>query len=364
MTQVDTAQSPDSQAMEERYRQAQAILQGYTTTSLVQNDTVFPHWIVDSNEQSMDIFWYERAHSSGKEYRLVDAKNASNTIAFDHALFANALAIASNQEINAQDLPISHIGMMGSPLTVSFTAFSQRWQYSVEKQVCQIFKKSTLNAGEALSPNGKRVAFARDYNLWVRDVSTGKEQALTLDGTSDFAYAVAGSAWGGQSSIIAEQIALWSPDSSQLLTVKRDKREVCITPSVASIPSDGNTRPQLNQVKIANSGDKHIEIFSLLAINVDTGESCYADYAPMPACVNEYHGFFESKLAFWAENSQQTYYIDQEQGDQIVRLVEFNTRTGGTRVLFEETSETQINILPDAMALAVHQFLPKSKELI
>ena len=123
-----------SSVMEKRYQQAQAIIQGYTTTNLVQNDSVFPHWIIDSNNQSMDMFWYERAYPLGKEYRLVDARNASNTIAFDHALFANALAMASSQEINAQDLPISHIAITASPLTVSFTAFSQRWQYSIEKK--------------------------------------------------------------------------------------------------------------------------------------------------------------------------------------------------------------------------------------
>ena len=121
--------------MEKRYQQAQAFMQGYTTTNLVQNESIFPHWIVDTNNKSINMFWYERAYQSGKQYRLVDAKNATNTVAFDHTHFANALAIVSKQDINAQDLPISHIGMTGSPLTVSFTAFSQRWQYSVEKQV-------------------------------------------------------------------------------------------------------------------------------------------------------------------------------------------------------------------------------------
>lgn len=32
------------------------------------------------------------------------------------------------------------------------------------------------------SPDGKRTAFVRDFNLWVRDVATGKETQLTKDG--------------------------------------------------------------------------------------------------------------------------------------------------------------------------------------
>src|SRR6185295_14495837 len=39
------------------------------------------------------------------------------------------------------------------------------------------------------SPDGKRTAFIRDWNLWVRDVASGKETALTSDGVKDFGYA-------------------------------------------------------------------------------------------------------------------------------------------------------------------------------
>ena len=74
MTQVDTAQTPDSQAMEERYRRAQALIQGFGTKSLVQNETIFPHWIVDDSNTRTDCFWNERGtrvgNRSGREYRL------------------------------------------------------------------------------------------------------------------------------------------------------------------------------------------------------------------------------------------------------------------------------------------------------
>src|SRR6266436_8963357 len=39
---------------------------------------------------------------------------------------------------------------------------------------------------ESRSPDGKRAAYIRDYNLWVRDIATGRETQLTTDGQKDF----------------------------------------------------------------------------------------------------------------------------------------------------------------------------------
>src|SRR6266704_2537038 len=48
---------------------------------------------------------------------------------------------------------------------------------------------------ESLSPDGKRAAFIRSYNLWVRDVATGRETQLTTDGQKDFGYATDNAGW-------------------------------------------------------------------------------------------------------------------------------------------------------------------------
>ena len=354
----------DSSIMEKRYQQSQVFMQGYATTNLVQNETIFPHWIIDINNKTTNTFWYERVTPAGKQYRLVDAKNANNTTAFNHRLFANALAKASNQQVDEQDLPISHITITLSPLVVSFTAFDQCWQYKSEKDLCQKLDTIIVKNDEILSPDGKKIAFTHNYNLWMREVATGKEKALTLDGTEDFDYAGKGLAWGGLSSFCPCQPALWSPDSSRLLTVKRDRRQVQSTPLVTHMPTDGSVRPQLKRTKVAYPGDPQIETYQLLAINTESGDSCYADYHPMPAAQNEFYEFFLAKLASWVSDSRHAYFIEQTQGDQVLRLVKLDTHTGLTQVLFEETSKTHIDLKADHQRLSCLQFLPESNELI
>ena len=46
-----------------------------------------------------------------------------------------------------------------------------------------------------VSPDRTKVAFIRDWNLWVRDLQTGKETQLTTDGVKDFGYATDNAGW-------------------------------------------------------------------------------------------------------------------------------------------------------------------------
>ena len=83
-----------------------------------------------------------------------------------------------------------------SVVTVSFVAFDQHWLFSSENNQCQAIESPVIKCDEALSPDGKRIAFVRDYNLWLRDVDSGEEWAVTFDGEEDYAYGSGSTAWG------------------------------------------------------------------------------------------------------------------------------------------------------------------------
>ena len=92
-----------NKTMLERYEYAQTLLQGLpNSNSLIRNDTVFPHWIPYTDQSMSNCFWYRRQTVEGKEYRLVDADAASNTLAFDHDALASALSNALTIDKEAQ----------------------------------------------------------------------------------------------------------------------------------------------------------------------------------------------------------------------------------------------------------------------
>src|SRR5678815_116275 len=53
----------------------------------------------------------------------------------------------------------------------------------------------TGGAAGVVSPDGKRSAFIREWNLWVRDIATGQERQLTTDGVENFGYATDNAGW-------------------------------------------------------------------------------------------------------------------------------------------------------------------------
>ncbi len=67
---------------------------------------------------------------------------------------------------------------------------------------------------QVMSPDGKRAAFIRDWNLWVRDVASGEERQLTKDGVKDFGYATDNAGWASSD----RAMLLWSPDSKKIAT--------------------------------------------------------------------------------------------------------------------------------------------------
>lgn len=326
------------EATTDKYRRAQTIMQGLLTTNMVMNTTIVPTWIEGS-----DFFWYLRETKTGKEYRLVNARKENNESAFNHSLLSEVLSAAVNQAVNKDDLPIRIGKITLNPLQVRFAAFEKSWLFDSQTNSCT--EIDVFLSDWEMSPDGKCVLFDRDFNLWVRELESGKERQLTKDGVADFAYGAYGSAWGvppggGETKLQAS----WSPDGKTILTAQRDRRMVKELPVMHHVPLDGSIRPQVEFTKISYPGDEHIETLRIVAIDVQSGIAQEANYRNIPVTRSDW-GLISSDLAWWAEDSRRAYFIDMERDYKTVRLVEFNTSNGETNILFKETSETQINLM-------------------
>lgn len=358
-----------------RYQRAAKFIDGAFSNNLVRNATVFPVWL-----ENTDCFWYERAvfvsgnkEAAGtinKEFRIVNASTSSNKLAFDHEEMASLLASHTGESINAGNLPINNVKMIPNlrdlsrqPIAeVHFNALGREWQFNVSVGTCEEIRPLALK-NERLSPDRKKVAFKRDHNLWLRNLENGEEKQLTTDGEADLSYAEAGSAWGHETEIDLEPQAIFSPDSSFIFTVQRDRRQVKSFPVLNHVPTGGNVRPTVDYCKIAFPGDEHVETLRVVAINCHTYEVRPAHYPQIPTTRNSY-GFFSSELGWWGKDSRRAYFIDVDSNYKTARLVEFDVATGSTRILFEETSETHINLMLNADERPALKPLPDSDELL
>ncbi|HVS59101.1 MAG TPA: DPP IV N-terminal domain-containing protein [Gemmatimonadaceae bacterium] len=122
-------------------------------------------------------------------------------------------------------------------------------------------RRAGRTAPEIMSPDGKRAAFIRAYNLWVRDVATGHETQLTSDGVKDFGYATDNAGW-----IRSERpILLWSPDSRKIATFQQDERGV----GEMYLVNTKVGHPELQAWKYPLPGDSIITTIQRVIIDVD-----------------------------------------------------------------------------------------------
>jgi len=337
-----------------RYERAQSIVQGIMTRRVVLNDGVFPHWI-----GSTSYFWYQRETLEGKTFCLVNAETKSNTVAFDHQTLAAALATVSGQCVNTDDLPIKVTGLqladaISSVTVVHFSAYEKHWVFNTQNLQCNAIELPAAKEQGTVSPDGSYTAFVKDHNLWMRDTATNEERALTTDGTADYHYAAAPASASVQ--------LLWSPDSKQVLTHQLDLRNLTERAMVEHVPQDGSVHTQLHITKAPYPGDKHIEMYRLLVIDVVRGEQqTINDNIRLWKFGN---GFFtDEKLSFWNANSEEVYYVDVVRGSKAVRLHAFNTQAATNTVLIEDTADFYVKLTHND-AMPELKFLPDTNELI
>lgn len=209
-----TAQQPQAGApaalTRADYARAEKFM-GYNTTPLVLHSGVHATWLPDGR------FWYRTTTETGSEAVLVDPATGARS---------------------ACDLPAcvdrSGGGRGGG--------------------------RDSALLSYARSPDGRREAFIRDWNLWVRDVATGKETALTTDGVKDFGYATDNAGWQRSD----HPIVLWSPDSKKIATFQQDQREV----GEMYLVDTRVGHPTLHAWKYPLPGDKVVTMIQRVIIDV------------------------------------------------------------------------------------------------
>ncbi len=358
---------PSVREMLARYRRAEYLEQGSNTKKVAFNTRVVPTWIKDT-----DSFWYKRENKTGHQYRIVDAAKHKSWAPFNRS-FARVLAEASGQEVDVDNLPLGDLDIDLTAHTATFTAFGKGWIYHAKQKKCREVKP--WMALWKISPDGRKAIFRRDNNLWLYDMASGKESPLTTDGDELNFYAGSNTVYGwGHQNRGTTLEAVWSPDSKKVFTVLIDTRKVKRGPPLVEyVPADGSLRPRIQEFRpdisrdrrVAFAEDEHIECYQPLVIDVETGHIQKARHAPCPIFYPHYSGFFSGFQGWWGSDSRRAWFIRLERGGKKAHLVEFDTATGNTRQLIEETSDTLVRLIPShSHTKTLISYLPDTNELV
>lgn len=316
--------------LQARYARA-AAWQDHDRQHFVLNSEVLPSWIAGT-----DTFWYPRQTDQGKRYVVFDAAKGTRVDAFDHAALASQLAAATGKSVSPDALPLQDLWLQARPRVATFSAFGKSWHYDVARQHLTEDTGTTRDRQSLLiSPDGARALFLKDSNLWVRNLATGEERALTTDGVKYNAYGSLPSVMGIEG---GRPQAMWSPDSRRVFTAQVDDREVLELPSLDFAPANGSVRPLAHSVRGALPGDEHITRYRLVILDATTGQQVVVRNPTLPAVRMILTPFGDGR-AWWSADGATAYVVEIERGERTARLLAIDAATGATHALFEEQAE-------------------------
>ena len=249
------------------YTRAESFMD-YEVNPLVYHEVVRDGWLVDGR------FWFRDVGPDGATYRLVDPAKGTNVEAFDTAKLALGLAAAMAQGMDARRLAVADFTLADGDRTVFALVGGEWWRCDLSGAgVCLQSDEARAHATNerhggkdeqavfAVSPDRTKVAFLRDWNLWVRDEATGKETALTTDGVEDYGYATDNAGWVHTD----RPVLVWSPDSKKIATYRQDQQktgEMYLVPVVVG-------HPQLEVLKYPLAGDNDVTMIERVVVDVD-----------------------------------------------------------------------------------------------
>ena len=264
------------------YKKAEQQL-SWNTSKLVDRMNVRPTWTEDGK------FWYQNLIANGTEYVLYDLKTKFKKIMDDKSA-----------------LPKEPKGPV----------------YDRRKEV--------------ISPDGKKVVYINNWNLFVRDLDSGAETQLTKDGIENFGYATDNAGWRQSDA----PIVLWSPDSKKIATYQQDQRHVSDMYLVKTTVG----APELQSWKYPLPQDEKVIQIHRVIIDLENDKVIRLKVDPDPRrgtlCDDiSCSGYFDDNQ--WSDDGKQLAFVSSSRDHKIAQFRIADAETGDVKDYHREVVATQ-----------------------
>ena len=327
------AQDATRQVTAADYTRAERFL-SQNTNSLVFGASVSAQWLGDGR------FWYRSMVPGGTEFVMVDPSEGTRERAFDHEQIANVLNAVSGEAFESLSLPLNGLSLEGNDLEATVGP-PGHFRCNLTEYSCEsvaVTPGPTVSRLEVVSPDARNAVFIRDHNLWVRDLGTGDESALTTDGVEDFGYGTNNAGWTRSD----RPILKWSPDSRKIATFRHDARGV----GMMYLVNTQVGHPQLDAWRYPLPEDSVIFRISRVVLNLDRpAEDRMVSLAMPPdqhrsTCSDHISCGGSFGDVEWSLDSEHIVFVSSARDHKTATVRIANTSTGAVTVLFEEVEET------------------------
>ena len=336
------------------YERAAKML-GDRTAPLVDHAVLGPAWLDDGS-----LVYRERTNGVERVLRL-DPATGKSAPAFNAKALADAMNLAAGgkgKPVQADKLPPLQIGLDADG---SLRLAGMQGDFRCGADGCRALEKA--KSGDepgSPSPDGKREAFIRDWNLWLRDLASGKETQLTFDGKPDYGYATDNAGWMHTDSAIV----VWSPDGRKLASFQQDQRKT----SSMTLVGTNNGAPKVEQWKYPFVGDKDVTMIERLVVDL-SGAAPKMVRLQMPpdqhrsTCSDDIVCDEGWEDVQWAQDGKSLAFVSTDRGHKSATLRVADAATGKVRDVYTETVATQYQSAP-ALSSVNWRYLPESNEFL
>lgn len=299
-----------------------------------------------------------RTMNNGRQYTVLN---------FDAASKVSTIDKYDYKTLEKVETIVSSDALEGVPYFSSYEFSNDESKVLLATEVESIFRRSTLGIfyvldiktkelvkisemkiqEPALSPNGEKVAYVRDNNLYVMDLTTGNTQQITKDGKKN--EIINGiTDWVYEEEFAFVRAFAWNSNGTKIAFLRFDETKV---PEFSMDLYGTEKYPSQSVFKYPKAGEDNA-IVSLHLLDVASGTI---------SGVNLGNPYYIPRIK-WMNNpnylSVQT--INRHQND--LRLHEVNVNTNAVRLLLQETDEAYVDITDDLTFLADDSFIWTSEK--
>ncbi len=226
------------------------------------------------------------------------------------------------------------------------TNFERIWRYSgnADYYLYSLKDKTLTTIVEGaftaeVSPDGKKVGYGKDGDLFTFDLATGKHTQLTEDGADKFYNGRFG--WANEEEFGLVQAWEWSYDSKYIAFWQTDEREV----PLYQLTDFSGLHPEYIELPYPKVGDDP-PIERLGIINTADGSKQWLDFDP--------EGGYMPRI-YWTSKENTLAVVWMNRAQNHLKLYLFNVLTGEKSMIMEESNYAWIDIF-DFFAGELHLF--------
>lgn len=225
-----------------------------------------------------------------------------------------------------------------------YSGLSDYYYYSIESGTLELVAERAFTA--QLSPDGTKVAYHKDGNMFLYDLEESQTLQLTFDTTENVFYGRFG--WVYEEEFGLVQAWKWSPDSQYIAFWKSDERDV---PLFQTTNYEGK-HPEWFTIPFPKVGDPNPSV-EIGVIDIQTEEIRWMDLDPGEGYIPR---------IYWTARPGSLAITEMPRAQNQLNLHLYDVTTGSGERIMQETSDTWIDVFDFFAGIDDYLFFPQGEE--